>query len=86
MDICELLPHRPSCIALVNNLLRRGFFVNNMPNETELVVDPATDAATSTADAAPSTADAQPSSPGNRSSSPSSSDPDEGTSDPSWQM
>lgn len=81
--ICELLPHRPSRIALVNNLLCCGFFVNNMPHETELAVDPADDAAPSTSDIATSTADALPTSPENRSSSPPSPDPDEGRGDPS---
>ena len=84
-EICELLPHRPSRIALVNDLLRRGYFIRNMPHESELAVEPASDAATTSADITTSTATSVPSSPENCSSSSPSSDPDEGTSNPSWQ-
>ena len=57
-EMCELLPHRSSRIALVNELLRRGFFIKNKPQESELAVDLSSDAATTSAGNAVSTSDA----------------------------
>ncbi|KAL0152224.1 hypothetical protein M9458_051947, partial [Cirrhinus mrigala] len=45
-QLCELLPHRRSRIVMVKELLRRGFFIRNQPEESEMVLDPEDDSAT----------------------------------------
>ncbi|KAK2915691.1 hypothetical protein Q8A67_000065 [Cirrhinus molitorella] len=45
-QLCELLPDRRSRITMVKELLRRGFFIMNQPEESEMVLDPESDSAT----------------------------------------
>lgn len=42
-QLCELLPHRRSRITLVKELLQRGFFILNLPQESEMVLEPEDD-------------------------------------------
>ncbi|KAL1277210.1 hypothetical protein QQF64_023883 [Cirrhinus molitorella] len=45
-QLCELLPDRRSRITMVKELLRRGFFIMNQPEESEMVLDPEGDSTT----------------------------------------
>ncbi|XP_067235999.1 uncharacterized protein [Chanodichthys erythropterus] len=47
-QLCDLLPHRRSRITLVKELLQRGFFILNLPQESEMVLEPEDDAAATT--------------------------------------
>lgn len=38
-EICRLMPHKPSRLAFLEELLRRGYFVDNVPNDEDLTVD-----------------------------------------------
>ncbi|XP_051741310.1 uncharacterized protein LOC127507920 isoform X2 [Ctenopharyngodon idella] len=38
-QLCEILPDRCSRIAMVKELLRRGFFITDLPQESELVLE-----------------------------------------------
>ncbi|KAK9516040.1 hypothetical protein VZT92_025299 [Zoarces viviparus] len=80
-EICEILPHKPSRIALLKAILQRGFLVNNPPHEGDLSDAPAPSSspAASISEATSSTTAAVSSEPD------SSSDPDAGPSDPTWQ-
>ncbi|KAL2093818.1 hypothetical protein ACEWY4_011130 [Coilia grayii] len=99
-DIVALLPHRRCRMALVKELLQRGFFINNMPyiahsaDLENLAGDTATTATATTPTAPVAPAEAATSGPpspeGSVSSrllrlSSSSSSSDSETSDPSWQ-
>ncbi|XP_073701792.1 uncharacterized protein [Garra rufa] len=44
--LCELLPDRRSRITMLKEFLRRGFFIRNQPEESEMVLDPEGDSAT----------------------------------------
>uniref|UniRef100_A0A8C1S358 Si:dkey-23a23.2 n=1 Tax=Cyprinus carpio TaxID=7962 RepID=A0A8C1S358_CYPCA len=44
-QLCALLPDRRSRIAMVKELLRRGFFIMNQPEESDMVLDPEGDSA-----------------------------------------
>ncbi len=45
-QLCQLLPDRRSRITMVKELLHRGFFIINQPEEYEMVLDPEGDLAT----------------------------------------
>ncbi len=38
--LCEILPDRHSRLSMVKELLQRGFFFTNLPDEPELALDP----------------------------------------------
>ncbi|XP_059364909.1 uncharacterized protein si:dkey-23a23.2 [Carassius carassius] len=50
-QLCELLPDRCSRISMVKELLRRGFFIMNQPEESDMVLDPEGDLASDDGDA-----------------------------------
>lgn len=45
-QLCELLSDRRSRITMVKELLRRGFFIKNQPQESDMTLDPEDDSAT----------------------------------------
>ncbi|KAL0185434.1 hypothetical protein M9458_021131, partial [Cirrhinus mrigala] len=51
--LCELLPDRRSRIVMVKELLRRGFFIMNQPQESDMVLEPEDDSADAAAPATP---------------------------------
>ncbi|KAK2907361.1 hypothetical protein Q8A67_006346 [Cirrhinus molitorella] len=55
-QLCELLPDRRSRIAMVKELLRRGFFIMNQPEESDMVLDPEGDSVTVETDTIATTA------------------------------
>ncbi|XP_016107636.1 uncharacterized protein, partial [Sinocyclocheilus grahami] len=58
-QLCEILPDRHSRVSMVKELLRRGFFIKNQPDDSELVLDPVGATTTTTTVIAPSTKDFQ---------------------------
>ncbi len=59
LQLCEILPDRHSRVSMVKELLRRGFFIKNQPDDSELVLDPVGATPTTTTVIAPSTIDFQ---------------------------
>ncbi|KAK9535941.1 hypothetical protein VZT92_005775 [Zoarces viviparus] len=79
-ELCGIVPHKPSRVAILKAMLKRHFLVNNPPHEGDLSDDPAPSSspAASISEATSLTTAAV-------SSEPDSSDPDAGPSDPTWQ-
>lgn len=79
--LCEVVPHSPSRVAITKYLLERGFFVDNLPREADMVLESADDGGA----AAAATTSAATASPDEADFTLSSSAEDVGATDPSWQ-
>ncbi|KAM9778478.1 uncharacterized protein ACBT44_000259 isoform 2-T2 [Syngnathus typhle] len=89
LDLVENIPHGPCRIRLVKKLIERGFFILNKPHESDMVLEPADAASTSTATDAPGTSNSAggwccPPTLCKKERRSSDSDSDNDTSDPSW--